>query len=240
MMTAEEKRAEKAKALRYKKPLVTGLTLEAITDNLYAIGGECDEVRYALDGDDGDEIISAMLGDEEDAWQFKMEFSDLSAECEQFYHDLTDWEWRDYLRSYYDLFMVNGDVASGFGGLAGWDNYECDYIGLQDRYSEECAVTEAHEKLKKDLTKDKILDMFRLCMKVFTQYVGITYRYDCLKASMDILRQKNAEHLKAVAEINNLYAQADEETSGFKYTWRSKAYDKLFEIIEAMPQEAFL
>lgn len=239
-MTAEEMRAEKARGMRYKKPIVCGLTIEAIEDDLYAISGECDEVRYAIDGDDGDEILSSMLGDEEDAWQFKMEFSDLAAECEQFRDDLSDWEWRDYLGNYYDLFMVNGNVASEFGGLAGWDIVERDYLGLQNHYEEEGAVEAAHDKLKKELTKDKLLDMFRLCMKVFTNYVGICYRYDCLKASMDILRQKNSEHLKAVTEINKLYIQADEETGGFQFTLRSEAFRKLEEIIDAMPQEAFL
>ena len=239
-MTAEEKRAEKAKALRYKKPIVTGLTLEAIKDRLYEMQGECYDVQYAIDGDDGDEILSAMLGDEEEAYQFKMAFSDLSAECERFREDLEDWEWQDYLGEYYDLFMVNGNVADEFGGLAGWDSFEGDYFGLQDGYIEGYALKEAHEKLKKALTKDKILDMFRLCMKVFTQYVGITYRYDCLKASMDILRQKNSEHLKSVKALNQIYDQADRETRGFQFCWNSKAYDKLASIIDAMPREAFI
>lgn len=239
-MTPEEMRASKARTLRYKKPIVTGLTLEAIQDKLYEMQGECYDVQYAIDGDDGDEILSAMLGDEDEAYQFKMAFSDLSAECERFREELEDWEWLDYLREYYDLFMVNGNVEDEFGGLAGWDSYEGDYFGLQDHYSEEHAVTEAHEKLKKALTKDKILDMFRMCMKVFTQYVGITYRYDCLKASMDILRQKNSEHLKSVTALNQIYDQADKETSGFQFCWKSEAYNKLASIIDAMPKEAFI
>ena len=239
-MTPEEMRAHKAQQLRYKKPIVTGLTLEAIQDRLNEMQGECYDVQYAIDGDDGDEILSAMLGDEDEAYQFKMAFSDLSAECERFREDLEDWEWRDYLGEYYDLFMVNGNVADEFGGLAGWDSYEGDYFGLQSRYEEGFAVEAAHDRLKKSLTKDKILDMFRLCMNVFTQYVGITYRYDCLKASMDILRQKNSEHLKSVKALNQIYDQADRETSGFQFCWGSEAYGKLESIIEAMPREAFI
>lgn len=240
MMTPEEIRANKARQLRYKKPIVTGLTLEAIQEKLWEMQGACYDVQYAIDGDDGDEILSAMLGDEDEAFQFKMSFSDLSAECEQFSADLENLEWRDYLGSYYDLFMVNGSVADQFGGLAGWDTFEGDYFGLQDRYSEEYALTAAHDKLKKDLTKDKMLDLFKLCMKVFTQYVGLCYRYDCLKASMDVLREKNSAHLKAVKAINQLYDQVDKETSGFQFCWRSEAYSKLADIIDAMPQEAFL
>lgn len=240
-MTPEEIRANKARGLRYKKPLVSGLTLDAIQDKLNEMQGECYDVQYAIDGDDGDEILSAMLGDEDEAYQFKMAFSDLSAECERFRDDLNNWEWQEYLGEYYDLFMVNGNVADEFGGLAGWDSYEGDYFGLQSHYEEGFAVEAAHDRLKKALTKDKILDMFRLCMKVFTQYVGITYRYDCLKASMDILRQKNSEHLKSVTALNQIYDQADKETDGFQFTFRrSEANDKLDRIIAAMPQEAFL
>ena len=73
-----------------------------------------------------------------------------------------------------------------------------------------------------------------------TSYCAIQYRYDCLKASLDIIREQNAAHLMAVKEINALYTKADEETDGFQFCWRSEAYSKLDEMIGAMPQEAFL
>jgi hypothetical protein len=242
-MTPEEKRAEKAKALRYKKPIVRDLNLEIMTNNIYEMQSECYDVQYAMDGDEGDEIIAAMLGDEDEAQEFKMMFSDLSAELEAFVTDLQDWEWSEYVDQYYDLFMVNGDVAQSFGGLLGYDSYEGDYFGLPGFYGEDDAKKAAFEKLKKDLTKDKMLMFFQICMKIFTQYVGLQYRYDCLKASMDILREKNMGHLTAVKEINRLYDQADKETTHFHFvhTFRkSEAYEKLDKMIAAMPQEAFL
>lgn len=242
-MTAEEKRAKKARELRYKKPIVRDLNLEIMTNNIYEMQSECYDVQYAMDGDEGDEIIAAMLGDEDEAQEFKMMFSDLSAELEAFVTDLQDWEWREYVDQYYDLFMVNGDVAQSFGGLLGYDSYEGDYFGLPGFYGEDDAKRAAFEKLKKDLTKDKMLMFFQICMKIFTQYVGLQYRYDCLKASMDILREKNMGHLTAVKEINRLYDQADKETTHFHFvhTFRkSEAYEKLDKMIAAMPQEAFL
>lgn len=242
-MTAEEKRAKKARELRYKKPIVRDLNLEIMTNNIYEMQSECYDVQYAMDGDEGDEIIAAMLGDEDEAQEFKMMFSDLSAELEAFVTDLQDWEWSEYVDQYYDLFMVNGDVAQSFGGLLGYDSYEGDYFGLPGFYGEDDAKRAAFEKLKKDLTKDKMLMFFQICMKIFTQYVGLQYRYDCLKASMDILREKNMGHLTAVKEINRLYDQADKETTHFHFvhTFRkSEAYEKLDKMIAAMPQEAFL
>jgi len=239
-MTPEEKRAQKARALRYKKPIVRDLNLETLKQNIYDMQETCYDVQYGIDGDDGDEIISAMLGDEEEAYEFKMMFSDLSAELEQFVYDMDAWEWREYIEDYYDLFMVNGHVADSFGGLLGYDTFEGDYFGFQDSYEVEAAEKYAFEKLKRDLTKDKMLMVFKLCMKIFTQYVGLQYRYDCLEASLDILREKNVGHMKAVREINELYDQADKETHHFQFLWKGDAYEKLDKIIRSMPQEAFL
>lgn len=239
-MTPEEKRAQKARALRYKKPIVRDLTLETITQNVYDMQETCYDVQYGIDGDDGDEIISAMLGDEDEAIEFKMMFSSLSSELEQFVEDIDAWEWREYIEDYYDLFMVNGHVADDFGGLFGYDAYEGDYFGFGDTYEEEQAEKYAFEKLKKELTKDKMLTVFKLCMKVFTQYLGLQYRYDCLEASLDILKERNVGHMKAVREITELYDLADRETYGFKYLWKGEACTKLDKIIRSMPQEAFL
>ena len=235
-MTPEEKRAQKARALRYKKPIVRDLNLETLKQNIYDMQETCYDVQYGIDGDDGDEIISAMLGDEDEAIEFKMMFSDLSSELEQFVDDMDNWEWREYIEDYYDLFMVNGSVAQSFGGLYGYDSFEGDYFGFQDSYEEEAAEKYAFERLKKDLTKDKMLAVFKLCMKIFTQYVGLQYRYDCLEASLDILREKNVGHMKAVREINELYDRADKET----HLWKGDACTKLDKIIRSMPQEAFL
>lgn len=238
-MNREEKRAEKAKAMRYKKPIVRDLNLEVMEQNLYDMQEACSDVRYAFDGDDGDEIVSAMLGDEEEAYEFKMMFSSLDAEVDQFLHDLGDWEWRDYIEEYYDLFMVNGKVADSYGGLLGWDSYEGDYFGLQDHYAEEYATDQVRKKLMKELTKEKMLIVFQKCMKIFTQYVGLQYRYDCLKASMDILREQNASHLKAVKRINEIYDKANEVSCGFQFLWKEEVTE-LDRLIESMPTEAFL
>ena len=240
-MTAEEKRAEKARAMRYKKPIVRDLDLDLMKNHIWEMGDECADIQYAMEGEEGDEIVAAMLGDEWEAHEFKMMFSDLGADLEQFINDLNNWEWRDYINQYYDLFMVNGHIEDSFGGLLGYDSFEGDYYGLPDFYDENEAKKVAFEKLKKDLTKDKLLEFFRICMRLFTQYVGLKYRYDCLKASMDILKEKNIGHLAAVKKINELYNKADEETSHFLCTWRNlEAYENLDKMIEAMPQEAFL
>lgn len=234
-------KAQKAKALRYKKPIVRDMNLCTIKEELWEMIDTCDQVRYFIECDTDETLLDAMLGDEEEVTEFKWMFADLSAECERFSEDLDDWEWSDYIDRYYDLFMVNGHIHNDFGGLLGYDQSEGDYFGLDSTYESDMAEKEAGKKLMHDLTKEKMLDLFGRCMRLFTQYLGIRYRYDCLEASMAILRDQNAARFKMVKRINELYEKVDEETRGFEFCFASKeAYQELDNLIEAMPQEAFL
>ena len=89
MVNAEETRRNKAKNLRYKKPIVKSLNLDAIKDDLWDIQSECEEVRWYTDSEDGnDSLINALAGDEEEAYEFKMAFADLCAECDRMWNDL--------------------------------------------------------------------------------------------------------------------------------------------------------
>ena len=56
---------------------------------------------------------------------------------------------------------------------------------------------------------------------------------------MDILREQNASHLKAVKRINELYDKADEVSCGFQFLWKEEVTE-LDRLIESMPAEAFL
>ena len=237
-MTKQELRVKKARNLRYKKPIATQMNLETIKENLWEMQDACSDVRYFFDdSEDPETLLGELLGDEDEAVEFRLMFSDLSSECDPYLEDLDDAEWDEYIEQYFNLFMVLEDQT---GYLAGYDTYEHDYFGLQASWEKEMAVEAAHEKLKKELTKDKLLDLFQKCMRIMTSYCAIQYRYDCLKASLDIIREQNAAHLMAVKEINALYTKVDEETDGFQFCWRSEAYSKLDEMIKAMPQEAFL
>lgn len=52
MANAEEMRREKAKNLRYKKPIAKNLNLDAIQNALWEISEACYDVQYYMDGDD--------------------------------------------------------------------------------------------------------------------------------------------------------------------------------------------
>lgn len=219
---------EKAMQLRYKKPIARDLNLEHITQDLWDMQEACEEIRWYTDSEDGeDSLLNALDGDEDEAYEFKMTFADLCAECDQMAEDLHE-EW---VPECFDIFFV----AAGAKNLLGWDQYEGDYFGISGL--ESYAEDESKEKLKK-MKKDDLIDAVRQCFKIYQAYIGLRTRYDSLKAAIDILRNQNTGHLQTVKEIEKIYAAAIEYQKGnleYKDDW------KKFEIYtQALPQEAWL
>lgn len=232
MVDAEETRRLKAKNLRYKKPIVKDLNIDKIKEDLWDIQGECEDVRWYTDSEDGaDSLINALDGDGDEAYEFKMAFGDLCAECEQMGMDLEE-EW---IPECFDLFFVAIGAGESGGGLLGWDSWEQDYFGLSctDAFAED----ETKKKLKQ-MTKNDMIVAARQCFKVYHAYTGLRNRYDSLKAAIDILRDKNTGVLQAVKEIEKLYeaVSADrwsrEERSQESRDW--KRYT------DALPPEAWI
>lgn len=219
---------QKAKQMRLKKPIVKNLNLEYITQDLYDIQEECEEIRWFTDSDDGaDTLINALSGDEDEAYEFKMSFADLCAECERMSSDLED-EW---VPECFDIFFVAAGAGNEYGGLLGYDEYEQDYYGLDctDSFAED----EAKKKLMK-MTKDELIVATRQCMKVYSAYIGLRNRYDSLKAAIDILRDKNAGYLQIVNEIEKLYEAAVENPEWSK---EQREFDRYTNML---PQEAWI
>ena len=87
----EETKRRKAKQMRYKKPIARDLNLSMIQEELWYIREECENVRWYYDTDE-ETLINALDGDEDEAYEFKMMFADLCAECEKMSEDLNE-EW---------------------------------------------------------------------------------------------------------------------------------------------------
>lgn len=232
MIDKEEMKIQKARQLRYKKPIVKNLNLDTITEDLWEIQGECENVRWYTDSEDGtDSLINALDGDDDEAYEFKMAFGDLCAECEKMSEDL-EWEW---IPECFDTFFVAIGGGESGGGLLGWDSWEQDYFGLSctDSFAED----EAKKKLKQ-MTKDDIIAAARQCFKVYQSYIGLRNRYDSLKAAIDILRDKNTGVLQAVKEIEKLYEEASKEQG--RYAEYSKAWREFERYTDTLPQEAWI
>lgn len=231
-MEGQETKRLKAKQLRYKKAIVRDLNLGKICDELWNIQEACEEIRWYTDSEDGtDSLINALNGDEDEAYEFKMAFADLCAECERMREDLSE-EW---IPECFDSFFVAVGAGDAYNGLLGWDAYEGDYFGISG--IESFAEDDAKKKLKR-MTKDELIEACRQCFKVYSAYIGLKNRYDSLKAAIDILRDQNTGYLQVVKEIEKLYEAVS------KNQWTSNDWSK--ESLEwkrytdALPQEAWI
>lgn len=228
----EETKRRKAENLRYKKPIVRDLNIDAINEDLWDIQEECENVRWYTDSEDGeDSLINALDGDEEEAYEFKMAFADLCAECDRMRQDLQE-EW---VPECFDIFFVAIGAGSGFGGLLGWDSFEQDYFGINCFSS--FAEDEAKKKLKQ-MTKDDLITAARQCFKVCHAYLGLRSRYDNLKSAIDILRDQNTGYLQVVKEIEKLYEEVvKDEWSREEWSIASKEWKRY---TDALPPEAWV
>lgn len=231
-MDAEETKRFKAIQLRYKKPIVKDLNLETITQDLWDIQEECENVRWYTDSEDGeDSLINALDGNEDEAYEFKMAFADLCAECERMFEDLRE-EW---VPECFDILFVAAGAGDAGGGLLGWDSFEQDYFGISctDDYAED----EAKKKLKQ-MTKDDLIAAVRQSFKVYHAYIGLRNRYDSLKAAIDILRDQNTGYLQVVKEIEKLYEKVSKDKwSRHEYSQDSREWKRY---TDALPQEAWI
>lgn len=229
-MTAAEKKAYKAKQLRYKKPIASRLNIDTIQSELWDMISTCEDIHW-YDNDE-ESLVNALDGDEDEAYEFKMAFSDLEAELEQFQADLES----KYISDYFDvLFPAVG--ARYAGGYLGFDQHEGDYYGLEP-YEYSFAEDEAAKKIM-SLTKKEILEAVGQCLKIAYQYMAIRYRYDCLEAAIEILRGENMERIKTVKGIEEQYLVAEKSSDGFKWKY-DKEVVKLDDMILQVPQEYWI
>lgn len=172
-----------------------------------------------------------MSGDEDEAYEFKMAFADLCAECDRMFEDLKE-EW---VPACFDIFFVAAGAGEKYGGLLGFDEYERDYFGIG--CSDSLAEDEAKKKLKQ-MTKDEMIAATRQCFKVYSAYVGLRNRYDSLKAAIDILKDQNTGYLQVVKEIEKLYEAAAAEQDW--YAEYSKGWREFERYTDALPPEAWI
>lgn len=228
---ADDTKREKARQLRYKKPIVRDLNLTTIYEELWDIQEKCEEVHWFVDEDE-ESLINALEGNEDEAHEFKMMFSDLCAECEQMFNDLRE----GWVPDCFDTFFVAAGAGDSFGGILGFDSYEQDYYGIDCMDS--FAIDEAKRKLKR-MTKDDLIESSMQCFKVYQNYIALSHRYDCLKAALDILHDQNTGYLQMVRQIEDVYERAEKESYGFKYGG-TRAEQELDRILDNMPQEAWI
>ena len=243
MTKAEEKRREKARNLRYRKPAVRDLNLDAIREQLAGIQEACADVHWYCESEDGwDTLLNALDGDDDDAWEFRMAFADLESQCEQMREDLdrlNEWDYDDLVGDHFDVFFAGIGAASVGGGMMGYDAYEEDYYGLEPGWETTLAERDAADKLKR-LTKDKLIALTGVAFRIAVNFLSLRSRFDDLKAAMDILREQNTALLKQVKAIEDLYEQSISE--GFsEYDFNKSANEKALDrLLDTLPERAWI
>ena len=224
--SAAEERRIKAKNLRYKKSIAEGLNIDDINNELFEIGSECESARYAVDNDEV--LIEACDGDEEEAYEFRMLFSDLSGDCERLSNMLND----EYVTEHFDTFFSG--IANGSVTRLGYDSYEEDYYALCG-YESCLAKEESQGKLMR-LTKAEIISTASQCFGVISAFLSVRYRYDYLKSALDVLNKGNGAYLQAIKGIEEAY----EDVQRFSDTYMSEAEKRFDRLVAALPERIWI
>lgn len=232
-------RAERARAMRFKQPLCKAINWQQILEDLYEIKDACADIRW-LEGDE-EALLDLFDGDEETAFEFKVACADLAGECERFSNDLDEIRRYDFLStdsdegaSIFDTFFPAIDKE---GGMLGYDDYEEDYYGL-DIYERDAAQRSARKRLMR-LTKEQLCDLAGTAFRIARNYWGMIYRFDCLKAEIDIIRGQNDHMLKAIKATEAAWETWNEDSKGGKYrSW--KAEEDLDRLLRDMPDRVWV
>lgn len=221
-----ERRKTLARNKRFKKAICKDINLDGIRNFLYDAESDADEIGYATQNDDA--FVDALGGDEEEAFEFVSAYSALCNDMEQFQNDL-DQCWVP--ECFDDLFAA---CAPGRDGLMGYDEYECDYYGL-DTYTQDLAQQEAEKRLLR-LTKTDLIAAMQQCVKIAVSYLGIRSRYEDLSASIAIIRAQNDGLLGALKRIDELYDMSQRDDYSYDYK-KQREFDKL---ANGLPAECWL
>lgn len=196
-------------------------------NELYDIMEICSDVQWFVDQDD-DTLLSALDGDDEAEWEFRMAFADLSGKSDRLYELIRE---RQVYRTYDDCIVAL--IGNRYKTL-GYDFIEEDYFSLTS-YEEELAHTEAGKRLMR-LTKAEIISTIGQCLGILISFLDVRQSFDYLKATFDILRDENASLLQIIKEIDEAYEKADEMCFHSSCP-ETKVFNKL---LEALPERAWI
>lgn len=198
--------AEKARNMRYKCPMLASLGWSEIQFELNDIEEACGAVHYFVD-DENDSLVAALDGDEDEAFEFRMTFSDVEGKCELLRRAIDEIDTGD--DSFEDYFnMCTVALIGNRYDVLGYDGYQEDYMSLC-RYEANLAVTEAGKRLMR-MTKQEIIASIGQCVGILFAFFDLRLQYQTIEASMAVLREENMSVLKTVKEIEAAYERASD------------------------------
>ena len=224
-------KAEQCRNLMYKRSMLAKLNFFEIRDYLEDMIEVCGNIHYAFDDDET--LINAFDGNEDEAHEFKFSFSDLEYEaehlCEKFYemYGYSD----DPEREFNDITV---SLIGEWFQILGFDSYRDDYFAFDYSYLEEVAIEESQKRTLRK-TKKQMLDDIGLTMAFLLKFSELQYRYESMKATVDIFRDENIAVLKLVKDIDEKYKSLFDK-SGKLDTWhRGKEIREFDRMVNELP-----
>lgn len=203
-------REQRTRALRYKRPALASMGYEHIQRELEEIVEACDDVAWFAG--DIDTLTEALDGSDEEAHEFMLSCSDLSAKAglllEQLY-EVGGWDSDSMSRQYDDCTVA---LIGNRYDLVGFDSLQEDYFSLTG-YDMELATSEAGKRLMRH-TKAEMLSIIGQSVGILVAFLDVRQRYDYLQATLDVLRDESSSVLQAVKDLNAAYEKA--EAAGFQ------------------------
>lgn len=228
--TAREIRANKARNLRYKKPMLREINLEAIQCWLTEAMEACSEWAW-VDAEMRDEMLDAFDGNDEEYYAYQNAFAALDEDLNRFYEDLQEFD----VPACFDDFLCG--IGGDGGEMLGYDAAEGDYFGLDTTYEQTIAIEEANKRLMR-MAKGEILDVAGRCFRVALSYMALRGRVEDLTAAVEIARGLNKDVLQSVRDIQALYDDMAEERDGGGFSRdKERAFDAA---LEKLPAESWL
>ena len=194
-------KADQCRNLMYKRSMLSELNLFTIQDSLSDMTEACSNIHYAFDDDET--LITAFDGNEDEAHEFILSFSDLDYEIERLYEKL------DEMYGYHDdperdFNDVTVALIGEWFDILGFDSFREDYFVFDTRYMEEIAVEESQKRVMRK-TKKELLDEIGKTMAFLLKYIDVKSRYEYMKATVDIFKNENIAVLGVIKSINDKY-----------------------------------
>lgn len=224
-----------AKDLTRLKPIVSELNWEKIHEKLWEMQEKVEDVKWFADEDNIEALTNALDGDMDDAFEFRMAFSDLSGELYQMECDLRDYD-DSYISEFFDKFIGSCGIEDEFGGFLGIESSIGDYSGINPYC--DSRIEELLQSSLVKLTKKEILDTAAISIRILVNYLSLCSRYENLKHALDILSKENLDVLKAVGRINELYELVWDKKGLFN--GNKKYYEEWEKVLDALPRETWV
>lgn len=226
-------KAEQCRNLMYKRAMVEELNLFEIQNCLTDMTEACSNIHYAFDDDET--LINAFDGNEDEAHEFIMTFTDLDAEIERLYESFEEmYGYRD------DPEKEFNDVTVALIGewfrILGFDSYREDYFGFESHYLEDFSVEESQKRIMRK-TKKEMLDEIGKTIAFLIKYIDVKSRYEYMKAAVDIFQNENIAVLGVIKSVNDKYKELFDK-NGKLDRWNKEKQIREFEkIVEGLPEK---